>query len=123
MSKTSAEGLKQDLNLFILQIRALLVSTEYFDSKLVQAIYFLVKQRIMTKKFTELHILTDKFNEFEKDDSFTQLDKMLKFRDKDQEIKISVVSADKTEIRVAKIQSNSSLRSFFEDKKVRILRN
>ena len=123
MSKTSAEGLKQDLNLFILQIRALLVSTEYFDSKLVQAIYFLVKQRIMTKKFTELHILSDKFNEFEKDDSFTQLDKMLKFRDKDQVIKISVVSADKTEIRVAKIQSNSSLRSFFEDKKVRILRN
>jgi hypothetical protein len=123
LSRTSADQLKKELNLFILQIRALLVSTEYFDSKVVQAIYFLVKQRIMSKKVTELHILTDKFNDFEKEGSYSQLDKMLKFRNRDQEVKISVISSDKTEIRVTKIDAKAAPRTFFEDKKIRILRN
>ena len=123
LTKISAEDLKEKLNLSILQIRALLVSTEYFDSKLVQALYFQVKNRLLNEKSTELHILTDKFNEFEKDESFTQLDKILKFRDRNQAVKIALVSSDKTEIRVSKVDNKASLRPFFEDKKVRLLRN
>lgn len=123
LTKISAEELKEKLNLSILQIRALLVSTEYFDSKLVQALYFQVKNRLLNEKSTELHILTDNFNDFEKDESFTQLDKILKFRDRNQPIKIALVSSDKTEIRVSKVDSKASLRRFFEDKKVRLLRN
>jgi len=123
LTKISAAALKEQLNISILLIRSLLVSTEYFDSKLVQAVYFQVKLRLLNGKSTELHIMTDKFNDFEKDDSYTQIDKLMKFRNINQAIRVAIVSADKTEIRVSKIDNRAALKTFFEDKKVKLLRN
>ena len=123
LSKKSVEELKTELNLHILQIRALLVATEYFDSKLVQSIYFAVKQRLLNKEFIELHILTDSFNRFENQDSYAQIEKLLKSRNGNQRLRVSVTSADKTEIRVGKVDGKASPRIFFEDKEVRLLRS
>lgn len=123
LAKISEKELKVKLNLSILRIRALLVSTEYFDSKVVQALYFEVKNRLIDQKSTELHILTDKFNEFQKEESFNQINKLFTFRDRTQAVRVEVLSSDKTEIRVSKVDSKSSMRMFFEDKKVRLLRN
>lgn len=123
LTKISAAALKEQLNISILLIRSLLVSTEYFDSKLVQAVYFQVKLRLLNGKSTELHIMTDKFNDFEKDDSYTQIDKLMTFRNIYQAIRVAIVSADKTEIRVSKIDNRAALKTFFEDKKVKLLRN
>jgi hypothetical protein len=112
------------LNFYILEIRALLVSAEYFDNKLVQVVYYLVKGRLRQDRYSELHIITDKFAEFESENSYTELEKALKFQLKNEPLRISILSTDKTEVRYTEIEKENTLpKVLFEDTNIRLVRN
>jgi hypothetical protein len=124
LSTKSSEDLQKQLNFYILEIRALLVSAEYFDNKLVQAVYYLVKERLRQDRYSELHIITDKFAEFESEASYAELEKVLKFQLKNEPLRISILSSDKTEVRYTEIEKEISLpKVLFEDAKIRLVRN
>ena len=124
LSTRSSEDLIKQLNFYILEIRALLVSAEYFDNKLVQAVYYLVKGRLRQDRYSELHIITDKFAEFESENSYTELEKALKFQLKNEALRISILTSDKTEIRYTEIEKeNTTPKVLFEDANIRLLRN
>ncbi len=124
LSTRSSEDLQKQLNFYILEIRALLVSAEYFDHKLVQAIYYLVKERLRQNRYSELHIVTDKFAEFESEASYAELEKVLKFQLKNEPIRITILSSDKTEVRYTEIEKEISIpKVLFEDAKIRLVRN
>jgi hypothetical protein len=124
LSTRNSEDLIKQLNFYILEIRALLVSAEYFDNKLVQAVYYLVKGRLRQDRYSELHIITDKFAEFESENSYTELEKALKFQLKNEPLRISIVTSDKTEIRYTEIEKEKTLpKVLFEDANIRLIRN
>ena len=124
LSTRSSEDLIKQLNFYILEIRALLVSAEYFDNKLVQAVYYLVKGRLRQDRYSELHIITDKFAEFESENSYTELEKALKFQLKNEPLRISILSSDKTEVRYTEIQKENTIpKVLFEDENIRLIRN
>jgi hypothetical protein len=124
LSNRDAKELLTQLNFYILEIRALLVSAEYFDNKLVQAVYYLVKGRLRQDRYSELHIITDKFAEFESENSYTELEKALKFQLKNEPLRISILSTDKTEVRYTKIEKENTLpKVLFEDTNIRLVRN
>jgi hypothetical protein len=124
LSTRSSEDLIKQLNFYILEIRALLVSAEYFDNKLVQAVYYLVKGRLRQDRYSELHIITDKFAEFESENSYTELEKALKFQLKNEPLRISILSTDKTEVRYTEIEKGNTLpKVLFEDANIRLIRN
>jgi hypothetical protein len=124
LSTRSSEDLIKQLNFYILEIRALLVSAEYFDNKLVQAVYYLVKGRLRQDRYSELHIITDRFAEFESENSYTELEKALKFQLKNEPLRISILTSDKTEIRYTEIEKGNTLpKVLFEDSNVRLVRN
>jgi hypothetical protein len=124
LSNRDAKELLTQLNFYILEIRALLVSAEYFDNKLVQAVYYLVKGRLRQDRYSELHIITDKFAEFESENSYTELEKALKFQLKNEPLRISILTSDKTEIRYTEIEKGNSLpKVLFEDANIRLIRN
>jgi hypothetical protein len=124
LTSQKQEELLNQLNFYILEIRALLVSAEYFDNKLVQAVYYMVKGRLHQDRYSELHIVTDKFSEFETSNSYTELEKALNFQLKNEPLKISIVSTDKTEVRYTEIQKENVLpKVLFEDANIRLVRN
>jgi hypothetical protein len=124
LSTRNSEDLIKQLNFYILEIRALLVSAEYFDNKLVQAVYYLVKRRLRQDRYSELHIITDKFAEFESENSYTELEKALKFQLKNEPLRISILSSDKTEVRYTEIQKENTIpKVLFEDENIRLIRN
>jgi hypothetical protein len=124
LSNRDAKELLTQLNFYILEIRALLVSAEYFDNKLVQAVYYLVKGRLRQDRYSELHIITDNFAEFESENSYTELEKALKFQLKNEPLRISILTSDKTEIRYTEIEKGNSLpKVLFEDANIRLVRN
>ena len=124
LSTREPKALLSQLNFYILEIRALLVSAEYFDNKLVQAVYYLVKGRLRQDRYSELHIITDKFAEFESENSYTELEKALKFQLKNEPLRISILTSDKTEIRYTEIEKeNTTPKVLFEDANIRLLRN
>jgi len=124
LSTRDSKALLSQLNFYILEIRALLVSAEYFDNKLVQAVYYLVKGRLRQDRYSELHIITDKFAEFESENSYTELEKALKFQLKNEPLRISILTSDKTEIRYTEIEKeNTTPKVIFEDANIRLLRN
>ena len=124
LSTRDSKALLSQLNFYILEIRALLVSAEYFDNKLVQAVYYLVKGRLRQDRYSELHIITDKFAEFESENSYTELEKALKFQLKNEPLRISILTSDKTEIRYTEIEKeNTTPKVLFEDANIRLLRN
>jgi hypothetical protein len=124
LSNRDAKELLTQLNFYILEIRALLVSAEYFDNKLVQAVYYLVKGRLRQDRYSELHIITDKFAEFESENSYTELEKALKFQLKNEPLRISILSTDKTEVRYTEIEKENTLtKVFFEDTNIRLIKN
>jgi len=124
LSTRSSEDLIKQLNFYILEIRALLVSAEYFDNKLVQAVYYLVKGRLRQDRYSELHIITDKFAEFESENSYTELEKALEFQLKNEPLRISILTSDKTEIRYTEIEKGNTLpKVLFEDANIRLIRN
>ena len=124
LSNRDANQLLTQLNFYILEIRALLVSAEYFDNKLVQAVYYLVKGRLRQDRYSELHIITDKFAEFESENSYTELEKALKFQLKNEPLRISILTTDKTEVRYSEIEKENSIsRVIFEDTNIRLVKN
>jgi hypothetical protein len=124
LSTRNSEDLIKQLNFYILEIRALLVSAEYFDNKLVQAVYYLVKGRLRQDRYSELHIITDKFAEFESENSYTELEKALKFQLKNEPLRISILSSDKTEVRYTEIQKENTIpKVLFEDENIRLVKN
>jgi len=124
LSTRNSEDLLNQLNFFILEIRALLVSAEYFDKKLVQAVYYLVKSRLRQDRYSEFHIITDKFAEFEKELSYSELEKALKFQLRNEPLRISILTSDKTEIRYTEIEKENTLpKVLFEDANIRLVRN
>jgi len=124
LSTRSSEDLQKQLNFYILEIRALLVSAEYFDHRLVQAVYYLVKSRLRQDRYSELHIITDKFAEFENDASYAELEKALKFQLKNEPLRITILSSDKTEVRYTEIEKENTLpKVLFEDVNIRLIRN
>jgi hypothetical protein len=124
LSTRDSEDLLKQLNFYILKIRALLVSAEYFDNKLVQAIYYLVKGRLCQDRYSELHIITDRFQEFETENSYTELEKALRFQSKNEPLKISILTTDKTEVRYTEIEKDNNLsKVLFEDANIRLVRN
>jgi len=124
LSDRSSEDLQKQLNFYILEIRALLVSAEYFDNRLVQAVYYLVKGRLRQDRYSELHIITDEFAEFENDASYVELEKALKFQLKNEPLRISILSSDKTEVRYTEIDKENTLpKVLFEDENIRLVRN
>ena len=124
LSTRSSDELQKQLNFYILEIRALLVSAEYFDNRLVKAVYYLVKGRLRQDRYSELHIITDKFAEFESENSYTELEKALKFQLKNEPLRISILTSDKTEIRYTEIEKeNTTSKVLFEDANIRLVRN
>jgi hypothetical protein len=124
LSTRDSKALLSQLNFYILEIRALLVSAEYFDNKLVQAVYYLVKGRLRQDRYSELHIITDKFAEFESENSYTELEKALKFQLKNEPLRISILTSDKTEIRYTEIEKEiTTPKVLFEDANIRLMRN
>ena len=124
LSDRSSEDLQKQLNFYILEIRALLVSAEYFDNRLVQAVYYLVKGRLRQDRYSELHIITDEFAEFENDASYVELEKALKFQLKNEPLRISILSSDKTEVRYTEIEKENIIpKVLFEDENIRLVRN
>jgi hypothetical protein len=117
-----ADPLKQ-IRFFILEIRALLVSAEYFNHQIVQAVYFKVKERLRKDRLTELHIITDEFGEFESDGSIKELAKMDLDGYLNKDLKVAITKTDKTEVRFSDISDDKSQpKIIFEDKKVRLVR-
>jgi hypothetical protein len=124
LSARESKDLLTQLNLYILEIRALLVSAEYFDNKLVQAVYYLVKNRLRQDRFSELHIITDNFAEFESENSYAELEKVLKFQLKNEPLRISLMSTDKTEVRYTEIYKEKTVpKVLFEDSNIRLVKN
>jgi hypothetical protein len=124
LSARDSKELQTQLNFYILEIRALLVSAEYFDNRLVQAVYYLVKGRLRQDRYSELHIITDKFAEFESENSYTELEKVLKFQLRNEPLRISILSADKTEVRYTEIEKKDRIsKVLFEDANIRLVRN
>jgi hypothetical protein len=123
LSPESEATLKKQLDFYILEIRALLVSTEYFDHRLVQAIYYVVKNRLHQEIYSELHIVTDKFAEFESDKSYVELERALSTHLKNKDLRISIVSTDKTEVRYAILNNRSpEAKVLFEDANIRLVK-
>jgi hypothetical protein len=117
-----ADPLKQ-IRFFILEIRALLVSAEYFNHQIVQAVYFKVKDRLRKDRLTELHIITDEFNDFDSDASIKELAKMDLDGYLNKDLKVAITKTDKTEVRFSDISNDKSQpQIIFEDKKVRLVR-
>jgi hypothetical protein len=117
-----ADPLKQ-IRFFILEIRALLVSAEYFNHQIVQAVYFKVKDRLRKDRLTELHIFTDEFNDFDSDASIKELAKIDLDGYLNKDLKVAITKADKTEVRFSDISNEKSQpKIIFEDKKVRLVR-
>jgi signal transduction histidine kinase len=124
LSARDSKDLLTQLNLYILEIRALLVSAEYFDNKLVQAVYYLVKNRLRQDRFSEIHIITDNFAEFESENSYAELEKALRFQSKNEPLRISILTTDKTEVRYTEIEKSNTLpKVLFEDTNIRLVRN
>jgi hypothetical protein len=124
LSNRDAKELLTQLNFYILEIRALLVSAEYFDNKLVQAVYYLVKGRLRQDRYSELHIVTDKFDEFESENFYSELEKALKFHLRNEPLRISILSTDKTEVRYTEIEKENTIpKVLFEDANIRLVRN
>ena len=124
LSTNKVDILINQLNFYILEIRSLLVSAEYFDHKLVQAVYYMVKGRLRQDRYTELHIVTDKFSEFESTNSYTELEKVLNFQLKNEKLRISIITTDKTEVRYTEIRKENTLpKVLFEDANVRLVKN
>jgi hypothetical protein len=124
LSTRDSKALVSQLNFYILEIRALLVSAEYFDNKLVQAVYYLVKGRLRQDRYSELHIVTDKFDEFESENSYSELEKALKFHLRNEPLRISILSTDKTEVRYTEIEKENLIpKVLFEDANIRLVRN
>jgi len=124
LNEQDATELLNKLNLNILDIRALLVSAEYFDQKIVQAVYYSTKSRLRQDNFTELNIITDKFAIFESETSYAELEKVLKIEFTNQPLRISILSTDKTEIHYTEIKKENKLsKVFFEDGNIRLIIN
>jgi hypothetical protein len=124
LSTKDSKDLQSQLNFYILEIRALLVSAEYFDKKLIQAVYYLVKARLRQERYSELHIITDKFAEFETNNSYPELEKALRFKLRNEPLRISILTTDKTEVRYSEINKENTLpKVLFEDANIRLVRS
>jgi hypothetical protein len=90
----------------------------------VQAVYFEVKERLRKDRLTELHIITDEFDEFESDASIKELSKIDLDGYLNKDLKVTISRSDKTEVRFSNISGdNSQPKIIFEDKKVRLIRD
>jgi len=122
-SNSKVNVLKQ-IRFFILEIRALLVSAEYFNHQIVQAVYFKVKERLRKDIFTELHIITDQFSEFESEASVKEISKIDLDGYLNKDLKVSMSRTDKTEVRFTSLADEGALsKIIFEDKNVRLVRD
>jgi hypothetical protein len=124
LSTRELRNLQSQLDFYILRIRALLVSAEYFDKKLVQAVYYLVKARLRENKYSELQIITDKFAEFQTEDSYRELERVLRFKLRNEPLRISILTTDRTEVHYSEIEKKNILpKVLFEDSNIRLIRN
>lgn len=127
LSSTSSSGkeLLSKVKIHILKIRALLVSAEYFDHKIVSDVYKLVKKSLEKNKLTELHILTDSFNYFKDERSTSHLIDLFSSQTDKHISRVTISYAQKTEIHFAtsiEAQSETSPAVLFEDENIKLSR-